>query len=489
MSLVLVVLLVTVLLLCIGYVKHKYSYWARQNVPFIEPQFPYGNFKDGNKTSIADMSIQQYNAMKDCGSFFGLYFFLQPLLMITDLDLIKTIFIKDFNYFPDRGIYHNERDEPLSGHLFSIEGNKWRSLRTRLTPTFTSGKMKMMFPTLKAVGDNFAEYLTNMVGSGAEIEVKDGVARFTTDVIGSCAFGIECNTFLEPKSQFREFGIQVFDDPLHSGMVRMFLRLFPELGRKLRIRLFREEAARFFHKLVADTIAYRETNSVERNDFMSLLIAMKNKGDLTLDETAAQSFIFFLAGFETSSSNQTYCLYELAFKPEYQEKARSCVLKAMEKHGGLTYEAVNDMQYLDQCINETLRLYPSVPVLERKTFQDYRIPNTDVIIPKGMKVQIPVFAIQRDEQYYPNPAVFNPDRFHPDEMAKRHMCTFLSFGEGPRICIGLRFGMLQSRVGLATVLSKYRISPCSRTAIPLEFSVRSGVLQPKEGLWLKVEPL
>ena len=112
-----------------------------------------------------------------------------------------------------------------------------------------------------------------------------------------------------------------------------------------------------------------------------------------------------------------------------------------------------------------------------------------MIIPKGMKVQIPAFAIQRDEQYFPDPKVFNPDRFHPDEMAKRHLCTFLSFGEGPRICIGLRFGMLQSRVGLATVLSKFRISPCPRTAIPLEFSVKSGLLQPKEGLWLKVEPL
>uniref|UniRef100_A0A8D8B8S5 Cytochrome P450 6a2 n=1 Tax=Culex pipiens TaxID=7175 RepID=A0A8D8B8S5_CULPI len=489
MAVALIVLLVCVLLLCIGYVKYQYSYWSRRNVPFIEPRFPYGNFADANRKSIADVAIEQYNQMKNQGRFFGLYFFLQPLVMITDLDLIKTIFITDFTYFPDRGVYHNFRDDPLSAHLFSLEGNKWRSLRARLTPTFTLGKMKMMFPTLKAVGDNLSEYLSKAVGSGTELELKDYMVRFTMDVVGNCAFGIECNSFLEPNSEFRMCGKEFFDSPRHSTMMRLFLRLFPELGQKLRIKWLNDHAAGFFYKLVRDTIDYRQKNSVERNDFMSLLIAMKNKGELSMDETAAQSFIFFLAGFETSSSNQTYCLYELAKNPEYQDKARECVLNALKKHGGVTYEAVSNMQYLDQCINETFRLYPSVPVLERKAFRDYKIPGTDVIIPKGMKVHVPSFAIHRDEQHYPDPLRFNPDRFHPEEVAKRHLCTFLSFGEGPRICIGKRFGMLQSRVGLANVLSKFRIFPCSKTAIPLEYSTRSSVLQPKGGLWLRLEPL
>lgn len=112
-----------------------------------------------------------------------------------------------------------------------------------------------------------------------------------------------------------------------------------------------------------------------------------------------------------------------------------------------------------------------------------------MVIPKGMKVHIPAFAIHRDEQHYPNPDVFDPDRFRPEEVVNRHICAFLPFGEGPRICIGLRFGMMQSRVGLATILSKFKFSVCPKTVIPLEYSVASIVLQPKGGLWLKVEPL
>ncbi|XP_055625050.1 cytochrome P450 6a2-like [Toxorhynchites rutilus septentrionalis] len=486
----LVILLVTPLILLIVYVKQRYSYWARQKVPFIEPRFPYGSFYDGRNKAQADISRTQYIQMKDKGPFHGLYFLVQPLITVTDLDLIKTVMIRDFNYFPDRGVYHNEKHDPLSAHLFAIEGNNWRSMRARLTPTFTSGKMKMMFPTLAAAGNVLSAFMVQTVGEGRELEVKEYMSRFTIDVIGSCAFGIECNSFEDPDSEFRKCGKLFFDTPRHSQMIRLFLRLFPEVCQRLGIKSLRDEVSQFFSELVRDTVNYREKNSITRKDFMSLLIELINSdGKMTIDEVAAQAFIFFAAGFETSSSNQTYCLYELALNEECQEKARKCVQGAIEKHGGLTYDAACDMQYLDQCIKETLRLYPSLPVLERKTFRNYQIPNSNVIIPKGMKVHIPAFAIHRDEQYYPNPDLFDPDRFSSEEVAKRHLCAFLPFGEGPRVCIGLRFGMMQSRVGLATILNKFKFSVCPKTTIPLEYAVDSVVLQPKDGLWLQVDPL
>ncbi|XP_058826765.1 cytochrome P450 6a2-like, partial [Topomyia yanbarensis] len=486
-----VLLLVTFLLLSVFYVKRRYSYWARQKVPFSEPEFPYGSFKDINRKSLADFSTDHYRRWRSTGTrFFGSFLFLEPLLTIVDLDLIKTVLIKDFNYFPDRGVFHNARDDPLSAHLFAIEGNPWRSLRTRLSPTFTSGKMKVMFSTLAAVGDSLSEFLVNEVGCGKDMQIKDVMARFTTDVIGSCAFGIECNSFKEPNSEFRKFGQLVFETPRHSLMMSLFLRLYPDAGKRLRIKSLRDECSEFFYKLVKNMMNYREKNEIERNDFLNMLIQLrKNEKQLSVEEIAAQSFIFFAAGFETSSSNQTFCLYELALNQDCQEKARKCVLDAIKKYGGLTYEAVCDMPYLDQCINEILRMYPSLSILERKAFQDYHIPDSNIVIPKGMKINIPVFAIHRDERYYPNPDVFDPDRFRPEEMAKRHLSTFLPFGEGPRICIGLRFGMLQSRVGLATILSRFKVSPCEKTPIPVEFSNTAIVLQPKGAVWLKVEPL
>lgn len=92
-------------------------------------------------------------------------------------------------------MFYNEKDDPLSAHLFSIEGKKWRDLRTKLTPTFTSGKMRFMYPTIIATANEFKSTLNEMLFNkeSMDIEMKDLLARFTTDVIGECAFGIECN--------------------------------------------------------------------------------------------------------------------------------------------------------------------------------------------------------------------------------------------------------------------------------------------------------
>ncbi|XP_055595395.1 probable cytochrome P450 6a13 [Uranotaenia lowii] len=472
------------------YVKRNYGYWARRNVAFVEPKFPGGNFGEATQMSLAELSEKHYKAMKGSGKFYGLFSFVKPMIVLTDLDLIKTVLIKDFNYFPDRGFYYNARDDPLSAHMFAIEGNYWRSLRTKLTPTFTSGKMKAMFGIVQNIADNLTKCLIDDVGEGADLEMKDYLARFTTDVIGGCALGLDCNSFEDPNNQFRYVGRKLFDTPKAPPQLAVLLKNYPDWGRALRFRSLHEDASEFFFNTVKNTLEHRQSNQVDRKDFLNLLLELRNNGvALTTEEIAAQALIIFLAGYETSSSTQTFCLYQLALNEACQEKARLSVLEAIEKHDGLTFEALQDMAFLDQCINETLRLYPPVPILERKAFQDYQIPETNIVVPRKMMVNIPIFAIQRDEQYYSNPTEFDPDRFNPEQVAQRHPMSFLPFGDGPRICIGLRFGMMQTRMGLATILSRFSLKPCSKTPIPMVFTSRTPMLQSKEGIWLKVVPL
>lgn len=118
----------------------------------------------------------------------------------------------------------------------------------------------------------------------------------------------------------------------------------------------------FFLKLLNDTVQYRLENDVQRNDFLSLLIQIMNTGKLegdntdlgkmTFNELAAQVFLFFIAGFETSSSTMTFTFYELALNPEIQERAREEVRDVMQRHGGvLSYEAAMELKYIDQIIN------------------------------------------------------------------------------------------------------------------------------------------
>lgn len=98
---------------------------------------------------------------------------------------------------------------------------------------------------------------------------------------------------------------------------------------------------------------------------------------------------------------------------------------------------------------------------------------------------IPAYAIQRDPEYYPNPDRFDPERFSVDEIKKRDPCVYLPFGEGPRICVGIRFGMMQARIGLAILMQNFRFEPCDRTR--MAFSTNDIVLTTDSGLWLKVK--
>lgn len=138
---------------------------------------------------------------------------------------------------------------------------------------------------------------------------------------------------------------------------------------------------------------------------------------------------------------------------------------------------------------ETLRKYPPVGVLARLTNENCSVPNYSMTIEKNIRVLIPVYAIHHDAQFYPNPDVFDPDRFSSEMTRNRHPCAFLPFGDGPRNCIGLRFGMMQAKVGLATLIKSFTFTTCAKSVIPLEFSKTVNILTPKDGLWLNVKKI
>ncbi|CAD7079484.1 unnamed protein product [Hermetia illucens] len=479
--------------------EQKYSYWKDRGVNYVEPTFPLGNISL-RKEHFRDFLINIYKH-KNEDPFVGAYVLAKPVVLPTSLDFIQSILVKDFSIFHERGTYWNEEDDPLSAHMFSVEGEKWKSLRTKLSPTFTSGKMKFMFPAVIEVAHRFNATLADIVKPGTELEIRDFLARFTTDVIGSCAFGIECNSLKDPNSAFRYYGKKIFEDPPLGPALLLLAIQYPDLARKLHVRQMRKEVSDFFLNTVRETIDYREKNNVKRNDFMNFLIQLKNgesiddesasqTSKLTLEEVAAQAFLFFAAGFETSSTTMTYSLYELALNPDIQDKARQEIKDVLTKHEGqLTYEAVQEMTYIDQIISEALRKYPPVVFLTRRATRDYRIPNTKIIIEKGQDIIIPAYCIHHDPEIYSNPEVFDPNRFTPEEIKSRHPVSFLGFGDGPRNCVGLRFGRMQARIGLVTLLSNYRFKPSPKTAVPLTFDVDIGILTPKGGMYLGVEKI
>ncbi|KAJ3656091.1 hypothetical protein Zmor_015192 [Zophobas morio] len=499
-------LLTAIIAVFLTWIKYSHTYWQRKGIPTPPAGFPFGHSKGlfTQSESVGDFVSKYYKYFKNRNEIHGgLYMLYMPAYIPINLDIIKGILQNDFGHFVDRGIINDEKNDPLSAHLFSLEGTKWRNLRAKLTPTFTSGKMKMMFDTLVTCGNQLEIEMDKTAGKQA-VDIKDMLVRFTTDIIGNCAFGIDCNSLKNPDNEFNRYFKIFFVDTFWENLTGFMLFVAPGLAKKLKIRIVKPKLSKFFMKVVKDTVKYREENNIYRKDFMHLLLQLKNRGklvddnsvlgekgdkkqevNLTVNEIAAQSFVFFLAGYETSSTTMTFCLFELASNPDIQEKLRKEVQEVLEKHDNkLTYDAVMEMHYMEQVINETLRKYPPLPNLNRVCNKNYTVPGTNRVIEKGTTVLIPVLGIQHDPEYYPNPEKFDPERFSEVNKKKRHPCTFLPFGEGPRICIGLRFGMLQTKVGLSVLLKNYKFSINSKTQVPLKLTPTSFTLSPEGGVWL-----
>ncbi|PNF35809.1 putative cytochrome P450 6a14 [Cryptotermes secundus] len=494
------------------YFKLSFTYWKQRNVPYIKPTFLFGNFRDlilfrKSQGHVFEDLYKKLDGEK-CG---GTYTFTKPTFIFRDPEIIKNVLVKDFASFHDRGFYVNEETEPLSGHLFFLCGNRWRNLRAKLTPTFTSGKMKMMFQTLVESGHELGTILEETANNEEIIEIKDTLARYSTDVISSCAFGIQCNCLKNPDAEFRQWGRKVFQASVKSAIIGSLLGIFPFLVNVLKIRGLDPKVSKYFRSMVQDTVNYREKDNIKRNDFLQLLIQIKNEGKVeeehsypkqnghgnknrsgesgfSMNSLAAQAFAFFLGGFETSSTTMTFCMYELSLHQDIQERLREEIDAVLKKHeGNITYEAIQEMKYLDKVVAETLRKYPVVPILNRECTKAYKIPDTDIVLEKGIRTVIPILGLHHDPKYYPDPERFDPERFSEEEKAKRHNYVYLPFGEGPRICIGMRFGLMQTKVGLVSLLSKYQFSVSKRTPVPLVFETKSFNLSPVGGMWLQIK--
>ncbi|XP_039953556.1 probable cytochrome P450 6a23 [Bactrocera tryoni] len=490
-------LLVLSIVLLLAFLKYRHGYWKRRGVPHEAPHFPLGDFKEWRSTKcFFEILAPIYRKFKDSAPFAGMFMAFRPVALILDPDLVKSILIKDFNHFRERGVFSNVRDDPLTGHLFALEGTKWRELRQKLSTAFSSGKMKHMHPIVVKVAEEFKKVLEEKQATAADgvIEITDLLSRFTADIIGVCAFGIECNSLRNPQADFVVMGRKANIDRRHGFLLDTFIEAAPKLARTLRMRQTTQEVNDFYMGIVRETIEYRERTGVKRNDLMDTLLELKSKdgndGGLTVNEIAAQAFVFLIAGFETSSSTMGYVLYELAKWQDIQNRLRAEINTVLERHNNqLTYESMQDMRYMEQVLSETLRRYPIVGHLVREADIDYKTADPRFTIEKGTMVIIPVYELHHDHQYFPNPEKFDPDRFSEAEIKTRPACTYLPFGDGPRNCIGLRFGKMQVCIGLTYLLRHFKFSVCEETEERLSFQVEKIILQPINGIKLRVQRL
>ncbi|XP_011173390.1 probable cytochrome P450 6a14 [Solenopsis invicta] len=469
------------------------NFWKVRGVRGPRPIPGFGNSKDIllRRIKLGDYMIKLNSEYKD-EPLIGLFDMREPILIVKDPDLIKDVLIKDFTTFANRGYSIHEKVEPLTQNLFFLEAKRWRTLRTKLSPVFTSRKLQGMFLMISVCADHLVDYMGQLVNKNEPVECVEVMANYTLDCIGICAFGIEMKALSDKENEYRRIAKQIFKPPV-KGLLRLRLKQFsPRLYAILGHILPDTKLNSFFINLVLNNIAYREKNNIVRNDFIDILRELKkhsDKMDFDFTDTlmVSQAFTFYAAGFETSSTAISNTLYELALNQEIQDKLRKEIDEEYAKHGSsLLYDNIKKMNYLEKVFKESLRKYPPLINFTRVAQSNYTFKDTEISIPKGQTIWIPIFALQHDPHIYPEPDVFDPERFNEEAVRSRHPMFYLPFGDGPRNCIGARFAIYQSKIGLIKMLRNYKFESCEKTKIPYERNDNTFIVKPKNGIYLKI---
>ncbi|KAL8590473.1 hypothetical protein ACOMHN_011686 [Nucella lapillus] len=506
---VLVVGVVSLVLYWIWKTQENFKMFKRMGMPGPPPSFLMGSSRDIQKLGFCDAFVEWRNKY---GNLFGA-FLPNPAVLVSDPDLLRDLMVKQFAHFPNRTPQKIMKYKPWEDNLTMLVNDHWKHVRSQLSPTFSSGKLKKMMPAIGRVLQNLNKYLKEKAEAGEEVELKSMAGNFTMDAIAGAAFGIHLDSLFNPDEPFNINGRKMMENRSKTLMAIMFL--FPSLTpilRRLGLGFFPAGPTQFFVDILDAAFKERRLDQTSHSDFLQLLVDAEteregssqgpvdaeidhsaqlttsgqwNRKGLTEDEMKANALIFFVGGFDTVSIALSFTLFHLAANPEALKKAQEEIDKKLGKNP-VSYDTANDLTYVDMCLNEALRLNPPGFIIDRQCVDDVEFGGYQ--IKKGTSIMIPVYALHRDPEIWPEPEKYLPERHTPQAKASRHPFAFLPFGHGPRNCIAMRLAQLEIRMAVASILQHHTPVLCDKSVYPAKVDPPQVRMVAKDGLWVKFKP-
>lgn len=361
-----VLYLVTIFSILVAYVywqfKHAFKFWEKRNLPHLKPVFPFGNLLKvyTRQQSLGEAFGAAYLELKSMGlKHGGMYALNSPVYIPVDANIIKHIIATDAENFVDHGFYLNPEDDPLSAHMFNLEGNRWKGVRSHIAHAFTSAKLKNMFPSIVKLSEEFLNRLdTSIEQYPSGIDILHELFTFTADVISTCGFGVDSKVMKNENTELMKHAKLFAVDQwsiYKNTMVFLFSR---DVLKKLNFKLFKKESTEFVANMFGEFKNRRKLSNIVRDDLADAILKLcetngtdeKTIEPLNFKEYIAQMWLFFCTNVESSATTLSFAFYELAQHPEYQQKLREEINTVLERHGNqITYEAVQEMNYMD-CI-------------------------------------------------------------------------------------------------------------------------------------------
>jgi cytochrome P450 len=378
----------------------------------------------------------------------------QHVFVANSPDIIRYVLIENKDNYERKSPQMKRALEPLLGDgLFISDGKTWSSRRRIQTPLFDNAHIQMysktMVSTIVETADNWKTQ-----GDGVKIEVHTEMAKLAAEIIARTLFGEKLGTensgavvgaFADYQSIVKQMALSNF-----LGLPDWMPNVNAKIGKAKR-------AGQTIHNAVDAIIALAEKGGHEGTMVAELIKANQLEGDIDLmtrQQIRNEIIVLFMAGHETTANVLAWTWYLISQSPDVEQKLHR---ELDEVLGGRepVYADVDKLEYTRAILDETMRLYPPVPILSRQALKDDEIRGKK--IPAGSLMLVVPWLIQRHKKFWKDPDCFIPERFMPSAKKPKKF-TYLPFSAGPRVCIGKSFGITESVLAVAIIAQRFRLT-------------------------------
>ncbi|XP_043485403.1 cytochrome P450 4C1-like [Polistes fuscatus] len=404
---------------------------------------------------------------------YKLWILIFPLVVLLDPEDVKEL-LKSNEHIKKAAFYKYLKPW-LSYGLLTSSGKKWHLRRKMLTPAFHFNMINYYFNNLNEESRNLVESLKKE-GDGDPVvkDLRTFISQYTLNAICQTAFGTKLTGKSKLESEYRN-AVHVYGKIFAYRLVRPWyfydkIFAFTPLGRIIaeRKRFHKQTNGKYLQ--IYENIEEEDTfnkgkekddenrQNKKRLSLLDLLIAAFWK-DNQIDEEGIREEVdtFMFEGHDTTASALNFALSLFAKHKDIQENIRDEVKSIMGEDNNLTISSFQELSYLERCLKESLRLYPSVHLISRYISKDMQLKH--YLIPSKTMCIVNIYGVHRNPEYWPNPNVFDPDRFLPENIKGRHPYSYIPFSAGPRNCIGQRFAMLELKLFVAFILYNFKLEP------------------------------
>ncbi|XP_055525080.1 cytochrome P450 4c3-like isoform X2 [Wyeomyia smithii] len=396
----------------------------------------------------------------------------------------------------------------LGNGLLTSPGSVWHPRRKALTPAFHFKILSDFVQIFHRQSLIFAEKLAEKLDSADGFNIVPMATLCALDIFCETAIGFSIHAQNNSDSDYvrahKEIG-KIIRNRLQKIWLQpdfIFKRTDEFRKHQECLAVLHEFSDRVVKERKAELVKRRQTQEVDTNNnassendnhgprkkqlaFLDLLIEGSLDGN-GLSDLAIREEVdtFVIGGHDTTAAAISWILLLLGSDLEAQDRVFNEIDQIMvgDRDRIPTMQELSEMKYLECCIKETLRLYPSIPLIARRLTEDVQVH--DYTIPAGTNAMIVVYHLHRDPTVFANPDKFNPDNFLPENCNGRHPYAYIPFSAGPRNCIGQKFAILEEKTVISTIIRKFRIEAVERREdVKL---LGDLVLRPRDGLRIKV---